>query len=70
MNNLRKGKKVWQNEILFSAAVTDMLGGSDTNDLCNYANGKRNVLFPRNVCYHCNPVWGLMLCNTFVFVSE
>jgi hypothetical protein len=27
----------------------------------NYANGKRNVLFPRNVCYHCNPVWGLIL---------
>jgi hypothetical protein len=33
MNNFRRGKKVWQNEILFSAAVTDMLGGSDTNDL-------------------------------------
>jgi len=23
-----------------SAAVSDMLGGSVTNDLCNYANGK------------------------------
>ena len=45
-----KDKKVWWNEILLSAAVSDMLGGSVTNDLCNYANGESNDVFPRKVC--------------------
>jgi len=48
-----------------SAAVSDMLGGSVTNDLCNYANGKSNDVFPRKVCWQCNPVWGLILQSYF-----
>jgi len=50
MNNLGKDKKVWYNEILLSAAVSDMLRGSVTNDLCNYAKGKSNYVSPRKVC--------------------